>query len=302
MSRSLLPPSQRMPDLRPDLQPELRSSLQPDLRQPTPQPVTQKRRLPSRKLGNASMRVPGTAVGLVAALGAALGGCASDSERYSYIPFVYQIDVQQGNAVTQEMLAQLKPGMNRNQVRFVMGTPLVQDTFHTNRWDYLYTFQKGGGDRERRLITLVFEEDVLAYVEGDVKAAPGRLDIPLRNDTIVEVPKAPPSGLVGRLSNMFRDEEAAAEAEPTEPGSSAETDMDDEADLALPGDLYGRSASTDRAVGEEVEAELSERRKGVFGRMLDRFGLGDRETTSADTEDELIYRDPTDPESMEREP
>ena len=248
------------------------------------------------------MRLPGIGLGLVAALGAGLGGCASDSERYSYIPFVYQIDVQQGNAITQEMLAQLKPGMNRNQVRFVMGTPLVQDTFHTDRWDYLYTFQKGGGDRERRLITLVFEDDVLAYVEGDVRAAPGRLDVPLRNDTIVEVPKAPPSGLVGRIGAMFEDDEKDAEANPSEPTSRAETDMDEEADLALPGDLYGRGAVTDRAVGEEVEAELSESRKGVFGRMLDRFGLGDRETTSGDTEDELIYRDPTDPESMQREP
>ncbi len=58
-------------------------------------------------------------------------------------PGVYKINVEQGNIVTQEMVDQLKPGMNRRQVRFILGTPLIEDTFNQNRWDYLYVKRNG---------------------------------------------------------------------------------------------------------------------------------------------------------------
>ena len=60
----------------------------------------------------------------------------------------YRIDIRQGNYVTQEMVSQLKPGMSRDQVRFVLGTPLVTDVFHTDRWDYIYRFRPGKGDQQ----------------------------------------------------------------------------------------------------------------------------------------------------------
>lgn len=84
------------------------------------------------------------------------------------LPGVYRIDIQQGNIIEREMLARLKPGMGKNQVKFVMGTPSLVDPFHTDQWEYIYTFSKGGRDRRQRHITLYFKEDKLAYIDGDV--------------------------------------------------------------------------------------------------------------------------------------
>jgi outer membrane protein assembly factor BamE len=85
----------------------------------------------------------------------------------------YRIDIQQGNVVTQEMLARLRTDMTRQQVRYVMGTPLVADTFHPERWDYFYNLDKAGSPGERRRITLVFEQDRLKRVLGDVELPAG---------------------------------------------------------------------------------------------------------------------------------
>lgn len=84
----------------------------------------------------------------------------------------YRMDIQQGNVVTQDMVAKLKPGMTRQQVRFVMGTPPIADVFHQDRWDYVYYLNKGGRIVEHRRIVLLFEGDTLKRIEGDVVAAP----------------------------------------------------------------------------------------------------------------------------------
>ena len=83
----------------------------------------------------------------------------------------YKIDIQQGNVVTQEMVAKLKPGMTKAQVRFVLGTPLITDAFHANRWDYVYRYQKAGKLTEERKLALFFDQELLQRVEGDVVAA-----------------------------------------------------------------------------------------------------------------------------------
>lgn len=89
-----------------------------------------------------------------------LAGCS--------FPGVYKIDVQQGNVVTQDMIDQLRPGMTRSQVRFIMGNPLLTDTFHANRWDYLYSIQPGGGKRLQERVSLIFNDnDQLAGLSGD---------------------------------------------------------------------------------------------------------------------------------------
>lgn len=82
----------------------------------------------------------------------------------------YRIDVRQGNYVTQEMVSNLKKGMTRDQVRFALGTPLLTDAFHADRWDYVYRFAPGKGEPEQRVLTLYFNGDQLARVEGDVVA------------------------------------------------------------------------------------------------------------------------------------
>lgn len=82
----------------------------------------------------------------------------------------YRIDVQQGNALDQESVARLKPGLSRSQVRFLMGTPLVVDPFRTDRWDYVYLYHKAGTLTEQKRVTLFFDGDTLARIEGDLPA------------------------------------------------------------------------------------------------------------------------------------
>ena len=80
----------------------------------------------------------------------------------------YKLDVQQGNVVTSKMLLQLRPGMTQSQVRFIMGTPLIQDSFHGKRWDYVYLMRENGKITEQRRVILDFENDLLKTVRGDV--------------------------------------------------------------------------------------------------------------------------------------
>lgn len=82
----------------------------------------------------------------------------------------YRIDVQQGNYVSQDTVSRLKPGMTRSQVRFLLGTPLVVDPFRTDRWDYVYMYAKGHQAPQQRRISVVFADDKLVRVEGDVTA------------------------------------------------------------------------------------------------------------------------------------
>jgi outer membrane protein assembly factor BamE len=83
----------------------------------------------------------------------------------------YHLDIRQGNFITQEMVSQLKPGQTREQVRFVLGTPLVTDPFHGDRWDYVYRYDNGKGDVQQRRLTVYFADNKLARVAGDAVAA-----------------------------------------------------------------------------------------------------------------------------------
>ena len=77
----------------------------------------------------------------------------------------YKPDVQQGNTFTDKQLSQLKIGMSQQQVTFIMGTALLKDPFHKNRWDYVYTFAKNQGIAERRLVSLYFTEGKLSKID-----------------------------------------------------------------------------------------------------------------------------------------
>ncbi|MGQ0752437.1 MAG: outer membrane protein assembly factor BamE [Betaproteobacteria bacterium] len=98
-----------------------------------------------------------------------LAGCKQVPVLPSLTP--YKIDVQQGNYVTQEMVEKLKPGMTRSQVKFLLGTPLVVDPFRNDRWDYVYLHYKAGELAEQRRISVIFDQDKLKRVDGDVVAA-----------------------------------------------------------------------------------------------------------------------------------
>ena len=99
----------------------------------------------------------------------------------TYVPLLtpYKMDIQQGNVVTQAMVARLERGMTRGQVRFTLGTPLVVDPFRADRWDYVYLYKKKGSVTEQRRIVVVFRDDRLDRIEGDVVPAErARIDNP----------------------------------------------------------------------------------------------------------------------------
>ena len=95
---------------------------------------------------------------------ALLAGCGSNGPALK--PF--KMDIQQGNVVTSKMLLQLKPGMTKSQVRFIMGTPLIVDSFHKDRWDYFYQMRQAGKIVEQRRVILDFDKELLTKVRGDV--------------------------------------------------------------------------------------------------------------------------------------
>ena len=87
----------------------------------------------------------------------------------------YKPEIQQGNYVSPELIAQVKPGMTREQVRFLLGTPLLTDIFHADRWDYIYWREAENGKRESRRVALFFDEGKLARIVGDIASpAAGR--------------------------------------------------------------------------------------------------------------------------------
>ncbi|MBL8511682.1 MAG: outer membrane protein assembly factor BamE [Betaproteobacteria bacterium] len=84
---------------------------------------------------------------------------------------VYRLDIQQGNLITQEQLSKVKPGMARIDIRNLLGTPLLQDVFYGNRWDYYFSDERGkygpfGREKQTYKITIVFENEKVAKVEG----------------------------------------------------------------------------------------------------------------------------------------
>ena len=84
---------------------------------------------------------------------------------------IYRLDVQQGNLVTQESVSKLKKGMNKAEVRQLLGTPLLMDPFHGNRWDYYFSTEVRGKVAERNKFSVFFEADKLVSVTGDVRPA-----------------------------------------------------------------------------------------------------------------------------------
>ncbi len=134
-----------------------------------------------------------------------LTACSSDPI-VNRLPFVYRINVQQGNVITQDMVNQLRVGMNKRQVQFILGSPLLTDPFHAQRWDYVYLFEPGS-DRtlkysEQRL-TLLFEDDKVTSISGTLQPNPQPDAVsPNRQVTVVVPPQEPES--VGILTRLWR--------------------------------------------------------------------------------------------------
>ncbi len=115
--------------------------------------------------------------------------------------FPYKIDIQQGNIIEQEQLNRVHPGMTKNQVQYVLGTPLVEDPFHPNRWDYYYSLKTGGKLRTQHHVALFFENDQLARLEGDMRPHPEAASASSEKSEVVEVNPAgvKKKGFFGRM-------------------------------------------------------------------------------------------------------
>ena len=107
---------------------------------------------------------------LVLAACAAMAGCGtfdSASQRIAGVVTPYKVEVVQGNFVSSEQVAALKPGMSRQQVREVLGSPLVTSAFHGDRWDYVFTIKRQGVTAQPRRLTVFFKGELLERSEGD---------------------------------------------------------------------------------------------------------------------------------------
>jgi outer membrane protein assembly factor BamE len=116
---------------------------------------------------------------------AAAGGDLQVTKAKPFLGFLrpYRADIQQGNFISREMVSQLKEGMTRDQVRFVLGTPLLTDVFHNERWDYPFRMAKGNGELTTSRLTLTFIDGKLARIEGG--------DLPTEADYLARISGTP---------------------------------------------------------------------------------------------------------------
>ena len=104
-----------------------------------------------------------------------LAGCWFPGSR-----LVHKIDIQQGNVLEQDDINLLEPGMTRRQVQFIMGSPMLSDTFHQERWDYIYRLKPGYGDVTEDRVSVFFDVNSLESIEGSLYPAPEGKNAPSR--------------------------------------------------------------------------------------------------------------------------
>ena len=96
----------------------------------------------------------------------ALSACSTILDHF---PGIYTLEIQQGNIIEQAMVDQLRPGMSKRQVLYIMGSPMLTDYFHQKRWDYVYYDKQSGEDKQQKHISLFFNNDQVVAVQGDFK-------------------------------------------------------------------------------------------------------------------------------------
>jgi outer membrane protein assembly factor BamE len=127
----------------------------------------------------------------------------------------YKVDVIQGNFVSKEQVDQLKPGLTKAQVRDLLGTPLVADIFHVNRWDYVFTLKRRGVDTQSYKYTVYFKADLLERFEGDTMPSETEFIGTLANDRKVgKVPVLEATDEQLKSAEKSSASKAAAAAEP----------------------------------------------------------------------------------------
>ncbi|MEP6740134.1 MAG: outer membrane protein assembly factor BamE [Caldimonas sp.] len=125
-----------------------------------------------------------------------LGGCQSLQSSDSFLGVItpYKVEVVQGNVVTSEQAALIKPGLNRAQVRDVLGSPLLTDPFHGDRWDYVFTIRRQGAPAQVHRVVAFFKSDVLTSVDTG-GTLPSEREFVASIDTFKTPRDAPPLAL-----------------------------------------------------------------------------------------------------------
>jgi outer membrane protein assembly factor BamE len=205
-----------------------------------------------------------------------LAGCARAPLPVPQVVKPYRIVIQQGNYVTREMVDQLKTGMTKEQVRFILGTPLLTDVFHADRWDYVFYRDAPGAKREQRSFSVVFEDGRLARVIGDI--LPGEPAQPAAKPAAKPEP-AKPDPAKAEAKPAPRPETPAAAAQPAAGGNwSIASDAVPPAPQPDAG-AKPEAGAADAGAGAKPaepkpEAKPEEKReRGFFGRILERIGF-----------------------------
>ena len=118
-----------------------------------------------------------------------LASCSGVSRLPSFAP--HKIEINQGNLITPEMRAKLKPGMSRAQVRALLGTPLINDVFHANRWDYVYRLEQNGKLTDQQRMTLYFKDEELKRVDDGDMPALSRADLSVPVEPAASIKEQP---------------------------------------------------------------------------------------------------------------
>jgi len=198
-------------------------------------------------------------------------------------PLMYKPTVQQGNVVTQEMVDKLQPGMNRRQVTYILGTPLLVDAFHQDRWDYIYTKEVGGGAGNKKQVSLFFEDDILVQIEGDFRPEPKEDPLEGAEETVFTVPdyKKKEKGFFTRTLESVGIDTDEEESTPSAAGlgdNDKLPEMDKESEGDLPKTVEEAQKEVSQAseeIAEEPKEEVEDEDEdeGFFSRALDVIGL-----------------------------
>ncbi len=221
-----------------------------------------------------------------------LSGCNALQELGEAVPdalgntqLMYKPTVQQGNVVTQEMVDKLQPGMNRRQVAYILGTPLLVDAFHQDRWDYVYTKEVGGGAGNKTHIALFFEDDILVRIEGDFRPEPKEDPLAGAEETVFTVPDytKKEKGFFSRtLETIGIDTEENGDTSSTDTSGDGQLpDMAKDGEGDLPQTVEEAQSEVSQVAEEEEktdeqpqpEEENKEEEKGFFSRALEVIGL-----------------------------
>ena len=162
-------------------------------------------------------RKPSSAV-VAALLATGLAGCSAVSQDGSLLGIVtpYRIDIVQGNVVTKEQLALVRPGMSRVQVRDMLGSPLLTDPFHADRWDYVFTIVRPGTQPQRRAVVAYFEGDRLLKIDAP--------ELPSEREFVALISRTSASGKE-MLLELTPEQRSALPVPPKPPAPAAAPEM-----------------------------------------------------------------------------